>query len=191
MKLFDGLVRYQPQALGVLRTALQFIEHGTQKLFNFPVSEHAGTLSGLSLTAGLLEFVGGILLVLGLFTRPVAFLLSGEMAIAYFMAHMPRDSSPSTMAAMRQSRSASFSSIWCLLVPAPWRWTTAAALEPPPAAPLPPHPLEIRVEQRCRLHARGIALTQELDLETVGLIGDFLRHVAHSHRRLRMMRVAA
>ncbi|MER8845087.1 MULTISPECIES: DoxX family protein [Mesorhizobium] len=97
MKLFDGLARYQPQALGVLRimTALQFIEHGTQKLFNFPSSDHAATaLSGLPLAAGILEFAGGILLALGLFTRPVAFLLAGEMAIAYFMAHMPRDFFP-------------------------------------------------------------------------------------------------
>ncbi|ESZ23603.1 DoxX family protein [Mesorhizobium sp. L2C084A000] len=96
MKPFDGLARYQPQALGILRivTALQFIEHGTQKLFNFPVSDHAGALSGLSLTAGILEFAGGILLALGLFTRPVAFLLAGEMAIAYFMAHAPRDFFP-------------------------------------------------------------------------------------------------
>jgi len=96
MKLFDGLAKFQPQALGVLRivTALQFIEHGTQKLFNFPVSDHAGALTGLSLTAGILEFAGGILLALGLLTRPVAFLLAGEMAIAYFMAHYPRDFFP-------------------------------------------------------------------------------------------------
>ncbi|MER9300569.1 DoxX family protein [Mesorhizobium sp. M0621] len=92
MKLFEGLAKYQPQALGVLRiiTALQFIEHGSQKLFNFPVGEHAEALTGLTLTAGILEFAGGILLALGLLTRPVAFLLAGEMAIAYFMAHMPR-----------------------------------------------------------------------------------------------------
>ncbi|MER9654878.1 DoxX family protein [Mesorhizobium sp. M0152] len=96
MELLKGLAKYQPQALGVLRivTALQFIEHGTQKLFNFPVGEHAGALSGLSLTAGILEFAGGILLALGLLTQPVAFLLAGEMATAYFMAHMPRDFFP-------------------------------------------------------------------------------------------------
>jgi putative oxidoreductase len=97
MKLFDGLARFQPQALGVLRimTALQFIEHGSQKLFNFPVSSgepHA--LTRLTLTAAILEFAGGILLALGLLTRPVAFLLAGEMAIAYFMAHYPRDFFP-------------------------------------------------------------------------------------------------
>jgi len=96
MKLFEGLAQYRPQALGVLRimTALQFIEHGTQKLFNFPVGTHAGTLSGLPLAAGILEFVGGVLLALGLFTRPIAFILAGEMAIAYFMAHMPHDFFP-------------------------------------------------------------------------------------------------
>ncbi|MFK0687246.1 DoxX family protein [Mesorhizobium sp. IMUNJ 23033] len=96
MKLFESLARFQPQALGVLRimTALQFIEHGSQKLFNFPVGEQAGTLTGLMLAAAILEFVGGILLALGLLTRPVAFLLCGEMAIAYFMAHYPRDFFP-------------------------------------------------------------------------------------------------
>ena len=96
MKLFESLAKYQPQALGVLRimTALQFIEHGSQKLFNFPAGDHAGALSGLSLTSGILEFAGGILLALGLFTRPVAFLLAGEMAIAYFMEHAPRNFIP-------------------------------------------------------------------------------------------------
>ena len=96
MKLFDSLAKYQPQALGVLRimTALQFIEHGSQKLFNFPISAQPHALNSLSLTAGILEFAGGILLALGLFTRPVAFLLAGEMAIAYFMAHLPRDFFP-------------------------------------------------------------------------------------------------
>lgn len=96
MKLFESLAQYRPQVLGVLRvmTALQFIEHGTQKLFNFPAGAHAEALTGLALTSGILEFAGGVLLALGLFTRPVAFLLCGEMAIAYFMAHMPRDFFP-------------------------------------------------------------------------------------------------
>lgn len=97
MKLFDSLSRYQPQALGLLRivTALLFIEHGTQKLFDFPASGHAGgSLGGLMLTAGILEVVGGILVALGLLTRPVAFILSGEMAAAYFMGHLPRSFFP-------------------------------------------------------------------------------------------------
>ncbi len=92
MKLFEGLGKYQPFALAALRvmTGLQYFEHGSQKLFNFPISAQPHALGALSLTAGVLEFAGGILLALGLFTRPVAFLLCGEMAIAYFMAHMPR-----------------------------------------------------------------------------------------------------
>ena len=96
MKLLESLAQYRPQALGALRimTALQFIEHGSQKLFNFPVSAQPHALTGLTTAAGILEFAGGILLALGLFTRPVAFLLAGEMAIAYFMAHMPRDFFP-------------------------------------------------------------------------------------------------
>ncbi|NUS20473.1 MAG: DoxX family protein [Mesorhizobium sp.] len=96
MKLFESLAQYRPKALGILRimTALQFIEHGTQKLFNFPFSAQPHALTGLTTAAGILEFAGGILLALGLFTRPVAFLLAGEMAIAYFMAHFPRDFFP-------------------------------------------------------------------------------------------------
>lgn len=96
MKLFEFLGAYQPFALAALRimTALQFIEHGTQKLFNFPAGDHTGSLSALPLTAAILEFAGGILVALGLFTRPVALVLSGEMAIAYFMAHAPRDFFP-------------------------------------------------------------------------------------------------
>jgi putative oxidoreductase len=97
MRLFDSLSRYQPQMLGLLRivTALLFIEHGTQKLFGFPASGQAGgSLGGLMLTAGILEVVGGILIALGLLTRPVAIILSGEMAAAYFMAHMPSNFFP-------------------------------------------------------------------------------------------------
>jgi len=96
MKLFESLAQYRPQALGILRimTALQFVEHGSQKLFNFPSAAQPHALTGLTTAAGILEFAGGILLALGLFTRPVAFLLAGEMAIAYFMAHFPRDFFP-------------------------------------------------------------------------------------------------
>lgn len=91
MSLFDKLSRYQPYALAALRiiAALLFIEHGTQKLFGFPASQMEGSLPTLLLVAALLELVGGILVLVGLFTRPVAFLLSGQMAVAYFMAHAP------------------------------------------------------------------------------------------------------
>jgi putative oxidoreductase len=97
MKLFDSLGRYQPLVLALLRivTALVFIEHGTQKLFGFPEGgPGGGSLGGLMLTAGILEIFGGILIGIGLLTRPVALLLCGEMAIAYFMAHMPRSFFP-------------------------------------------------------------------------------------------------
>jgi putative oxidoreductase len=80
--------------LSVLRivAALLLMAHGTQKLFAWPTDEPESTVPLLSLmgVAGVLETFGGLLLALGLFTRPVAFLLAGEMAVAYFMAHAPR-----------------------------------------------------------------------------------------------------
>jgi len=66
-----------------------FIAHGTQKLFNYPAGSGAVEIFSLMGVAGVLEFVGGALLVVGLMTRPVAFVLSGLMAVAYFMAHAP------------------------------------------------------------------------------------------------------
>lgn len=89
MSLSERLSPYQPAALSVLRivTALLFIEHGTQKLFGFPPAPYA--ITTLFFVAAVMELVGGILILIGLLTRPVAFLLSGEMAIAYFTVHMP------------------------------------------------------------------------------------------------------
>ena len=85
-------------ALSLLRivAALLFIEHGTQKFFDFPVPFPMGEIHLVSLlgVAGVLELVGGTLLLFGVFTRPVALLLSGEMAIAYFMMHMPQNFYP-------------------------------------------------------------------------------------------------
>lgn len=99
MALSDRLNQYQPYALTVLRimTGLQYIEHGTQKLIGFPAGEHASSAANLPplfLTQGILEALGGLLIVLGLFTRPVAFILCGNMAVAYFMAHMPKNFFP-------------------------------------------------------------------------------------------------
>jgi putative oxidoreductase len=89
--MLSGLSRYQPQFLGILRivTALLFIEHGTQKLFDFPVASGMASLPPLMMVAGLLEFIGGLLILIGFLTRPVAFILSGMMAVAYFTAHFP------------------------------------------------------------------------------------------------------
>lgn len=84
---------HAPYFLAILRimTAAMFTFIGTIKLFAFPVSMIAagGTVELLSLlgAAGILEFLGGALLLLGLFTRPVAFILAGEMAVAYFLGH--------------------------------------------------------------------------------------------------------
>jgi len=83
---------WTPRLLSVLRiiTAFLFIAHGAQKLFNYPESSNgAVVITSLMGVAGILEFFGGLLLLLGLFTRPVAFLLSGQMAVAYFTAHAP------------------------------------------------------------------------------------------------------
>ena len=86
--------QWTPRLLSVLRiiTGFLFLAHGSQKLFGFPPSERPGAPTLLSLVgvAGVLEFIGGLLILFGLFTRPVAFILSGQMAVAYFMAHAPR-----------------------------------------------------------------------------------------------------
>jgi putative oxidoreductase len=85
---------WAPPLRSILRivAAFLFIAHGTQKLFAFPVSEPRPVVDLMSQMglAGVLETFGGALLLLGLFTRPVAFILSGEMAVAYFMSHAPR-----------------------------------------------------------------------------------------------------
>ncbi len=84
---------YTAQLLSILRimSGLLLLQHGTTKYLNFPVSPmnnaSPATMGG---AAGLIELVGGILLVFGLFTRPVAFILSGTMAVAYFYAHFPK-----------------------------------------------------------------------------------------------------
>jgi putative oxidoreductase len=91
MNLQNAAALWQPRLLSLLRimTALLLLQHGTAKLFGFP---HVAMFDGLKLfslvgVAGILEFLGGLLLLLGLFTRPAAFVLSGEMAAAYFIAH--------------------------------------------------------------------------------------------------------
>ena len=84
---------WSPRLLSVMRivVSILFMEHGAQKLFGFLSNQPFHSFAPFSLMwiAGVLEFFGGALLLLGLFTRPVAFILSGEMAVAYFMAHAP------------------------------------------------------------------------------------------------------
>jgi putative oxidoreductase len=85
------LGRLSPYLSSVLRmiAAFTFIAHGTQKLFGFPGGQRMPLMSLVGL-AGLIETSGGALMFLGLFTRPVAFILAGEMAYAYFTQHAPR-----------------------------------------------------------------------------------------------------
>ncbi|WEX11990.1 DoxX family protein [Chelativorans sp. AA-79] len=92
----ETLSLWTPRVLSILRivAAFLFLEHGTQKLLGFPASEFSPDMLFLPWIAGLLELVGGVLLILGLFTRPVAFLLSGQMAVAYWMAHAPQSFFP-------------------------------------------------------------------------------------------------
>jgi putative oxidoreductase len=88
-----NLAAWTSRMLSVLRvvTGLLFLEHGTQKLLSFPPSEHAApALFSFIGVQGILELVGGFLTLIGLFTRPVAFILAGDMAVAYFMAHAPK-----------------------------------------------------------------------------------------------------
>lgn len=82
-------------ALGVLRivSGLLFLQHGTMKFLSFPEGQMAGSgwsFAGAGAYAGLIELVGGVLLILGLFTRPIAFIASGTMAVAYWYAHAPQ-----------------------------------------------------------------------------------------------------
>jgi putative oxidoreductase len=94
----ESLGRYTPSALGALRivTALIFMEHGTQKLFGFPPPAQGGMPPAFSLLwiGGVMELVGGIAILLGFLTRPVALLLCGEMAVAYWMFHAPQNFFP-------------------------------------------------------------------------------------------------
>jgi putative oxidoreductase len=88
---------WSPRLLSVLRivTAFLYMAHGTSKLLSFPTPfPKPVALTSLMGLAGTLELVGGALLLLGLFTRPVAFILSGEMAFAYFMGHMFKGETP-------------------------------------------------------------------------------------------------
>ena len=94
-----GLERFSGPLLSALRivSGLLYLEHGTAKLFTFPATEmfaHPPQAFTLLWFAGILEFVGGALVSLGLFTRPAAFVLSGQMAIAYWLAHAPHSPFP-------------------------------------------------------------------------------------------------
>jgi putative oxidoreductase len=92
--LYASLEKGRPYILSVLRivVALLFIEHGLQKYFGFPSA--GPPMTTLLYVQGVIEIVGGILLLIGAYTRVVAFILAGDMAVAYFIAHFPRSFFP-------------------------------------------------------------------------------------------------
>jgi putative oxidoreductase len=91
---FDNITaKYQPIALSLLRfiTGLLLFQYGVAKIFKFPVLPYFANIPPLITAAGTLELVLGAVLMIGLFTRITAFILSGEMAFAYFLGHMFKD----------------------------------------------------------------------------------------------------
>jgi putative oxidoreductase len=94
----ETMAAWAPRALSVLRiiAGLMIIQHGMAKLLGWPVVAAFAQLKLFSLLglAGVIELVGGALLIVGLFTQPAAFIISGEMAVAYFMVHAPRSFFP-------------------------------------------------------------------------------------------------
>lgn len=90
------LAKFQPAALSLFRfiTGLLLLQYGIAKIFKFPVLPYFANIPPLIQVAAWLELVGGALLLLGLFTRPVAFILAGEMAFAYFLGHMFKGADP-------------------------------------------------------------------------------------------------
>ena len=113
------LERWSPYALAVLQiaTALIFILHGTQKLFGFPAPPESEMPPLFSLfgIGGILELVGGLLILVGFFTRPAAFVLAGEMAVAYWMFHAPQSMYPVLNGGDAPSSTASCSCSSCSL----------------------------------------------------------------------------
>ena len=96
--MIETLAAQAPRALSVLRIimGLMIIQHGMAKLIGFPAVASFAKLNPLSLIgfAGFIELIGGALLIIGFLTQPVAFIISGEMAFAYFMAHAPKSFFP-------------------------------------------------------------------------------------------------
>ena len=94
----EALAAWTPRVLSLLRiiTGLLIVQHGMSKIIGFPVLPAYANIQPFSLvgTAGFIELIGGALLILGLCTRPVAFILAGEMAFAYFIGHFPKGFHP-------------------------------------------------------------------------------------------------
>ena len=121
------LSRWQPQLLALLRvvTGLLFLEHATQKFFAFPTPFPVNPLPPMLMAAGVIELITGVLVTLGLFTRLAAFVAAGEMAVGYFMMHMPQGFWP---AANKGEAAILFCFIFLYLAAAgPGAWSVDAA----------------------------------------------------------------
>lgn len=96
MAITNTLTPWAPRVLSVVRivAGLIFLAHGTQKLLGFPASDMSPPAFSIFWFAGLIELVAGALITIGLFTRPAAFIASGTMAFAYFIAHAPQNFFP-------------------------------------------------------------------------------------------------
>ena len=134
----EALDRYKWHALAVLRivTALIFIPHGMQKLFGFPTPPEGGLPPIFSLfwTGAVIELVGGILILVGLFTRPIAFLLAVEMAVAYWMFHAPQSRYPAINGG---DAAILYCFVFLLLVfTGPGAWSIDGARAPVPHGPM-------------------------------------------------------
>jgi putative oxidoreductase len=140
--------RYGPRALSLLRivAALLFVLHGTSKLVNYPPFPMALPQPGDLLWIGaVLELVGGLLLLVGLFSRPVAFILSGEMAVAYWMFHAPQSTFPSVNMG---EAAILFCFVWLLIAAAgPGPWSLDAARARRREEPVAPHVDDGRSDQ--------------------------------------------
>jgi putative oxidoreductase len=91
---YASLEKWRPYILSLLRivVALVFLQHGLQKFFGFPLA--GPQMTTLLYIQGVIEIVGGLLLLVGAYTWPVAFILAGDMAVAFFIAHLPRSFFP-------------------------------------------------------------------------------------------------
>lgn len=96
MAITDNLNPWAPRVLSIVRivSGLIFMAHGTTKLLGFPASDMNPPVLSMGWNAGVIELVAGALIAIGLFTRPAAFIASGTMAFAYFLAHAPQSFFP-------------------------------------------------------------------------------------------------
>lgn len=126
------LAAYRPQLLSLFRivTGLLLLQYGIAKIFKFPVLPYFANIPPLITTAGAIELILGALLVIGLFSRLAAFILSGEMAAAYFIGHMFKTADPVFLPLLNGGTAAILFCFACLYLAAagPGPWSVDAAM---------------------------------------------------------------